>query len=183
MNLRKFFTINTIAIFLCMFLFHFLYDLFPNFLTAIFFPVNESLFEHLKLMYVTEIIVGLIAFLILKKKKLKLKNYFLGLFSSTIVNIILFFIIYLPIYERYGEGIVYTMLIFLTVLIITEYLFYLITLQKEKTILNAISIILIAITWFSLIYLTFNPRKTPFFFDTKEERYGLKKIKRINSIR
>ena len=30
---------------------HFLYDLWPNPLTAVFAPVNESVWEHLKLLY------------------------------------------------------------------------------------------------------------------------------------
>ena len=170
---KKISIINTITIFLCMFLFHFGYNLFPNFLTAAFFPVNESLFEHLKLIFISEILVGLVTFFILKKKKIKTNNYFLGLFLSTIANIILFFLIYLPIYNRFGEGLIYTMIIFLIVLIITQYLFYIIMEQKEKTLLNVLSIIFITITWFILVYLTFNPPHTKFFFDTKEEKYGI----------
>ena len=175
MKRKKVFIIDTITIFLCMFLFHFVYNLFPNFLTAAFFPVNESLFEHLKLIFISEIIVGLVTFFILKNKKISINNYFFGLFLATIFNLFLFFLIYLPIYNRFGEGIVYTMLIFLVTLIISEYLFYLITLQKEKEILNALSINLIPLFWLILVYLTFNPLHTDFFFDPKAEIYGIPK--------
>ena len=38
---------------------HFLYDLFPNPLTAIFAPVNESVWEHLKLLFYPTLLAGL----------------------------------------------------------------------------------------------------------------------------
>ena len=43
-----------------------IYEKFPNFLTASLFPVNESLFEHLKLMFIAFVLVSLITFVILK---------------------------------------------------------------------------------------------------------------------
>ena len=94
MNNKKVLFIETITIFLSMFLFHNIYNWFPNFLTASFFLVNESLFEHLKLMFTTQIIISLIIYLILKLKKIKFSNYLLGLLISTIVTISLFFLIY-----------------------------------------------------------------------------------------
>ena len=101
MNNKKVLFIETITIFLSMFLFHNIYNWFPNFLTASFFPVNESLFEHLKLMFTTQIIISLIIYLILKLKRIKFSNYLLGLLISTIVTISLFFLIYLPIYNLF----------------------------------------------------------------------------------
>ena len=165
--------INTIAIFFGMFLFHFGYTLMPNFLTASLFPVNESLYEHLKLIYVTEMLVGFIVYLVLFIKKIKVNNYFLGLLVSTLVNIGLFFLIFLPLYNRFGENIVMTMGIFLVTLIITEYLFYLIMKKDDLEILNFISIIIIPFIWVILFYFTLNPMHNDFFFDTKEEKYGL----------
>lgn len=173
-NNKRIAIINTITVFLCMFLFHFAYDKIPNFLTAALFPVNESLFEHLKLMYVSQVLIGLIVFVVLKIKKIKINNYFFALLSSTLFNIILFFLIYLPIYNRYGEGLVFTMGIYLITLIVSQYLFYLITTKlKNQDILNAIAIILLPLIWCILVFLTFNPPHTDFFFDTKEEKYGI----------
>ena len=173
MKIKKIFIIETLAIFFSMFLFHFVYKIFPNFLIASIFPVNESLFEHLKLIYTTQIIVSLIIFIILIRKKKEVNNYFLGLFGSTIINIALFFTIYLPIYNRFGEGIVYTMLIFLVTLIFSEYLFYIMTKKKDNPLLNAISIILIVLGFSILAFLTYNPLHNDFFFDTQEEKYGI----------
>ena len=127
MNNKKVLFIETITIFLSMFLFHNIYNWFPNFLTASFFPVNESLFEHLKLMFTTQIIISLIIYLILKIKRIKFSNYLLGLLVSTIVTISLFFLIYLPIYNRFGENLFLTMSIYLITLIIGNIIFYLLS--------------------------------------------------------
>ena len=156
MNNKKVLFIETITIFLSMFLFHNIYNWFPNFLTASFFPVNESLFEHLKL------------------KKIKFSNYLLGLLISTIVTISLFFLIYLPIYNRFGENLFLTMSIYLISLIIGNIIFYLISKRKHEFLLNLISLVIISIIAVILIYFTFNPLKNDFFFDSIEEIYGIK---------
>ena len=173
-NNKKIVIINTIAIFLAMFLFSFIYEKFPNFLTAALFPVNESLFEHLKLMYVTQVLISLITFLVLKLKKIKINNYFFALLLTTIFNIVLFFIIYLPIYNRFGENLIFTMGLYLVTLSISEYMFYLITVKlQNKDIYNAIGILLLPLIWCSLVFLTFNPLRTDFFYDPIEEKYGI----------
>lgn len=174
MNNKKVLFIETITIFLSMFLFHNIYNWFPNFLTASFFPVNESLFEHLKLMFTTQIIISLIIYLILKLKKIKFSNYLLGLLVSTIVTISLFFLIYLPIYNRFGENLFLTMSIYLITLIIGNIIFYLISKRKHEILLNLISLVIISIIAVILIYFTFNPLKNDFFFDSIEEIYGIK---------
>ena len=174
MNNKKVLFIETITIFLSMFFFHNLYNWFPNFLTASFFPVNESLFEHLKLMFTTQIIISLIIYLILKLKRIKFSNYLLGLLVSTIVTISLFFLIYLPIYNRFGENLFLTMSIYLITLIIGNIIFYLISKRKHEFLLNLISLVIISIIAVILIYFTFNPLKNDFFFDSIEEIYGIK---------
>lgn len=166
--------VNTIAIFFAMFLFSFMYEWFPNFLTAAIFPVNESLFEHLKLMFSSTMIVSLIVFFIFKLKHIKINNYFLGLFLSTLLQIVLYFIVYIPLYNHFGENLVIAMGLYLIVLIISEYSFYLImTKIKNNDLYNAISTILLSISFFVLVYLTFNPRINDFFFDPIEEKYGI----------
>ena len=174
MNNKKVLFIETITIFLSMFLFHNIYNWFPNFLTASFFPVNESLFEHLKLMFTTQIIISLIIYLILKLKRIKFSNYLLGLLVSTIVTISLFFLIYLPIYNRFGKNLFLTMSIYFITLIIGNIIFYLISKRKHEFLLNGISLVIISIIAVILIYFTFNPLKNDFFFDSIEEIYGIK---------
>ena len=174
---KKVLFINTIIIFLSLFLFHNIYNLFPNFLTSFLFPVNESLFEHLKLMFTSEIIISLITLLILKLNNIKFSNYILGLLIGVIVTISLFFLIYLPIYNRYGENLILTMTIYLITLILGNIIFYLISKRKHNYLINSISLVIIIVITGILGYLTYNPVKTPFFFDPINEIYGIKNIK------
>lgn len=174
---KKVLFINTIIIFLSLFLFHNIYNLFPNFLTSFLFPVNESLFEHLKLMFTSEIIISLIILLVLKLKNIKFSNYILGLLTGVIVTISLFFLIYLPIYNRYGENLILTMTIYLITLIVGNIIFYLISKRKHNYLINSISLVIIIVITGILGYLTYNPVKTPFFFDPINEIYGIKNIK------
>ena len=171
--MKRMIIIKTITIFFGIFLFHFGYKVFPNFLTSILFPVNESLFEHLKLIFVTEVIVSLIIYIIYKKKNILINNYFLALFSATIFNIIAFYAIYLPIYYRFGQSLIVTMIIYFITLGISQYLFYRIITRTFKKNYNKISLIILLLIWLILIYFTFNPLKNDFFFDPIAEIYGI----------
>lgn len=174
-NNKKIIIIKTITIFLSLFLFSNGYKLLPNFLTAMIFPVNESLFEHLKMIYTTEIIISLIIYIILKIKQIKINNYYFALIISTIFNIILFYLVYLPIYNRFGEGLIYTMIIYFFSLSISQYLFYLITMKENNNLYNKLSLIIIPLIWIILVYFTFKPLQTKFFFDPIKEIYGIPK--------
>ena len=51
MTLKKIKIINVVFLFLLSFLWHFMYDLFPNNIFALVFPVNESVWEHMIIVY------------------------------------------------------------------------------------------------------------------------------------
>ena len=172
-NNKKIMIIKTIAIFLSLFLFSFVYKWIPNFLTSIIFPVNESLFEHLKMIFNASIIVSLIIYVVIHKKNILINNYMLALLLSTIFNIILFYLIYLPIYNRFGSNLIMTMSIYLVTLLISQYLFYLITLKKHNSFYNKLSLIMLPFIIILLMYFTYKPLKTEFFFDPIKEVYGI----------
>ena len=50
MTLKSIKVLSVFAIFLLCFITHFLYNWFPNTVFSIFFPVNESIWEHMKMM-------------------------------------------------------------------------------------------------------------------------------------
>ena len=52
---------------------HFIYDLFPCFLTSIIAPVNESIWEHMKIIYTSILLSSIIEYFIFKSKQLYLK--------------------------------------------------------------------------------------------------------------
>lgn len=171
-SLKKFVLINSIIIFLFGFITHNIYNIIPSFITTI-FPVNESLYEHMKMIFITPLIVGTIVYFTPYFKNFR-NNYFFSLYLSSMLNIILFFIMYLPIYYRFGEEMVITFIIYFISILISQYINALIlTKTKDNLLLNIIGIVLILVNYVVFLYFTYNPLHSDFFFDTENEVYGI----------
>ena len=173
MNLKRSRIISTIGIFLLCFLFHFIYDWLPSSLTAIFFPVNESIWEHMKLLFSAVVFYGIIDYIIIQKFKIKYNNFFTSLFVSALAIIPIYLIMFLPVYYKIGENMVITIGIMLLAIIISQVINYKILKAKDFDKLNIISLILIIISYIVFAYLTYYPIKNELFFDTQEEKYGI----------
>ncbi len=168
---RKTILVKATILFLLAFPTHFLFKWLPNQITAIFFPVNESLMEHLKKIFTNYFIFY--SFLFILRKPLKLNNVYLTMLIASCFNILIFFALYLPIYYRFKEHLLVTLLLYFLTILFTEWLVCPILQQKEKKELEMISMIIIPLLFFILAYFTFYPLKNPFFFDPIKEDYGL----------
>lgn len=174
MNFKKWKYISPIIIFVLSFLVHFGYDLMPNIITSFFFPVNESIFEHMKMIYTTILIFSLIEYLIIKKKGIILNNLGINPFISGITNIISFLIIYLPVRYFIGEKMIITFIILFISDIITSFISYKLLLHKQ-IISNKLGLLITFLAYIPMIYLTYNPPHNFFFYDTDKEIYGIPK--------
>lgn len=172
MSKNKIKVIGTIIAFLLCFPFHFVYDAFPNFLTSIFFPINESIWEHMKLLFSSIIVSGIIQKVILLYKKENIKNVCFSNFIAAIISIPIFLIIFLPIYYIFGENFPLTIFIMLISIIIAEYISYKITNLKDLN-MEKKTIILVIITYIMFGILTYYPPKYDLFKDIKECIYYL----------
>lgn len=171
-DIKKFILINSIFIFLFGFIAHNLYEWFPSFITII-FPVNESLYEHLKLIFIVPIIIGIITYFVYYRKR-EYHNYFFSLFLTVLANILFFYALYLPIYFRFGEQMIITFIIYFISIVASQIVnYYLLNILKDRWWLNIIAGILLVISAIILIYFTYNPLKNSFFFDSAKEVYGL----------
>ena len=175
---KKFVIYNTILTFLVSFLVHFIYKWIPSTITTI-FPVNESLFEHMKLIFISPIISSLILYFYFKKENFNIDNYLFGLVVSIVFNIIIFYLIYLPLYYSIGESMIMTLSIYFITIIMSNYLYYLVIEMKNSRILNLVSLSVILIIGFVLVYLTYNPLKIDFFRDPKTNIYGIPSKMRV----
>ncbi len=173
MSLKTTRIISVIGIFLLCFLFHSLYEILPNSLTAIFFPVNESIWEHQKLMFTSVIMWGVIDYIILKKFNIKYNNFFTSLFVSALTIIPIFLIIYLPFYYKIGPKMFLNIGVMGIAIILSQVISYFILKAKDFNKLNIVSFILIIVSYIVFAYLTYKPIKGELFFDTKDEKYGL----------
>lgn len=174
MNLKKTRIIAVISTFIISFLVHFAYEILPNPLSAIIFPVNESVWEHMKILYTSIILYGIIDYIILKKNKIQFNNFILNILIQCICSIITYLVIFLPIYFKIGENMFLAISIMLLSYIISYTISYYILTMKEKQN-NIIWITLIIIGYIIFGYLTYNPIHTQIFFDTQKEIYGIPK--------
>jgi len=175
MNLRtiKFFAI--INIFIISFPIHFLYKFFPNQIISIFFPVNESIFEHLKIIFTSILIYGIIDYILLKINNIKYHNFPLQLFFTSFISIIIFITLYLPIHFIIGEYLIITLVLLFIIYIISQIISYKILTYKQIPYLNLISIPLIIIIYIIFNIYTQNPLHNFFFYDTNKNIYGIPK--------
>lgn len=173
MNLKKIKIIAIVALFLLMSIFHFAYSLLPNTLFAILFPVNESIFEHTKLIFTTFIIYSIIDYFLLKRFNLPTNNFLINILISALSCVAIFLLIWLPIYYKIGENIIITLLFLIIAIIFSQVISYYILKSKNNQLLNYVSIIMIILISTLFAYFTYYPLYNDFFFDPMAEKYGI----------
>lgn len=145
MSKKKLKIFGTILAFLFCFPLHFLYDKFPNFLTSIFAPINESIFEHMKILFGSIILSGIIQKLIVKFKKVKINNICFSNFIGALSSIPIFLVMFLPIYFIFGESLIVTIIIMLIAIIISEIISYIIMNKRDFKLENKTIVFVVCI--------------------------------------
>lgn len=173
MNLKKLKTLDIFIIFGLCFLTHFLYTWLPNSLFSIFFPVNESIWEHMKMLFSAIILCGLIDYFLIKKFDINSNNLIFSTFITGIISVPLFLLIYLPIYNLIGENMFINLITLFITIYFVEIIGYFIMSKEGNNILNIIGIIGIIISYIIFGILTYNPPKNDLFLDTTENKYGI----------
>ena len=174
MNIKKITIISTIAIFLFSALSHFIYDWFPNIFTSIFFPVNESIWEHTKMIFTTMMFWGIIEYFIISNHGKK--NFSTALVISTIITIIFLVATFTPIYYVMNEqeNMVVTLIIYFISIVVGQIIsYFILKQQREFNLLNIISIVSIPIIFTVYGILTYYPIKSGLFYDFQNNKYGL----------
>lgn len=159
--------------FLLCFLTHFMYDFFPNTLFSIFFPVNESIWEHMKMLFSSIIIYSAFDYILLKIFKQNTNNYMVNLFTTACLSIPIFLIIYLPIYHFTGENMILNITVLFITLAITETISYYILKSNKFSNLNYISLTGIILMYIIFGILTYYPPLNNLFYDPSNDKYGI----------
>lgn len=179
MNLKKIKIIAVFGIFIISFLAHFAYDIFPNIIFSFFFPVNESIWEHMKILVTSTLLYGIIDYILLKKNNIEYNNFHFQLYFTAILTVPVYLVIYIPLYKLLGENLFISILLMLLVYILEEYISYQILKEKELKILNVIAVPIIILIYLGFIYLTYSPPHNYIFYDTANEKYGIDEYKKI----
>lgn len=172
MNKKTLKIIGVIAAFALCFPLHFLYEKFPNFLTSIFSPVNQSIWEHMKILFGSIILSGVIQKIIIIIKREKINNICFSNFIGAITSIPIFLIMFLPIYYIIGENMVVTIIIMFITIVIAEIISYIIMNKKEFNFEN-ITIFFVIIVYSIFTLLTYYPLENNLFMDPKNNTYGI----------
>ena len=175
MNLKFTRKIAILNIFLLSFLAHFMYEFFPNILISFFFPVNESIWEHMKILFTSTLIYGIFDYILLKSNNIKFNNFSLQLVLTSILSIIIFLTIYLPINHFIGENLIITLILMLLTYAICQYISYKILKSHSYQYPTYISIPIIIIIYIIFIILTYKPPQIPIFYDNLNNHYGIKR--------
>ena len=173
MSVKKTRLISILGIFLISFLAHFMYDLFPNVITSFFFPVNESIWEHMKIFVSAILVWGLVDKFLLDKFNIYYSNHFFSTVITSILSIIVYLIIYLPLYKIFGEIMFISIGLMLLDYILMAYVSYKILSGRELNINKVFLIIVIVVTYVSFGLLTYKPPKYFLFYDTNLKKYGI----------
>ncbi len=173
LNLKKMIFINAILTFILCFLTHFLYTWIPNPIFSIFFPVNESIWEHMKMIYTTILIYGIIEVFIMKKFNIKFNNLLISIFIKAVICIPIDLLIYLPILKIFAEHMIVTFIILFIAILISNIIGYFILKSNEIKYEKTISIIGIILVYIIMIILTYKPLKYDLFYDRTEQKYGI----------
>lgn len=156
-------------------IFHFAYEWSnKNKIIGMIAPVNESIFEHSKLLLTPLVLFwGILYFFI--GTEINKNSYFLAMLVSIVASIITMTSFYYTYKESIGKS-----------YLLVDILDLLISLTVGQILANHvyvysanfpyyISLIIIGIIIILFIYLTFKPLKIPLFFDKKNKIYGINK--------
>ena len=173
MNLKKIKIISVFGIFIMCFIVHYIYEILPCSFTSIFFPVNESIWEHMKLLFTAITIYSLFEYILIKNFKILYHNFIFMMIFSSIIIIPIFLTIFLPVYNLIGENLIITIFIMLFSIIVTEFLSYFIIKMNLNWFMNYFSILLYIICYIIFGYLTYNPILNDLFKDPINNKYGV----------
>ena len=173
MTLKKWKVISVILIFLFSSLFHFIYDWFPTFFTSLFFPVNESIWEHNKIIVMSFLVLAIFEKLHYKKRK----NVIFTECISSLVCMILVMLIFTPVYLyilKTNDNMIVTFAIFLFAISISQIISYKLLQKEYNPKLEEFGVIFFVIFFLINIIFTYYPPKLALFYDFVHKIYSLK---------
>ena len=173
MSKKKLKVLGVVLAFLFCFPLHFLYDKFPNFITSIFAPVNESIWEHMKILFGSIILSGVIQKIIVISKRLEFNNICFSNFVGAISSIPIFLIIFLPIYYNFGHNLVITIIIMFITIVISEYIAYKVMMMRDLYQENK-TILYVVIVYIIFTIFTYFPINNNLFIDPITGILGIK---------
>lgn len=164
MNIKKLKILSVLLAFVLCFPLHFLYDTFPSFITSIFAPINESIWEHMKILFGSIMFTGVAQKIYVIVTKQKINNICFSNFMAAFTSIPIFLIMFLPIYSMFGHNMIITLFLMFITILLAEVISYIIMNKKDFKLENVT--IFFAITVYIIFtILTYYPLNNSLFID------------------
>lgn len=143
---------------------HFIYTYIPFPLLAIYAPIKESVFEHIKLTF-TPIIITYLLLYFLNKKLINKEKYLSSLIISIITSIVSMLVLYYICFSIFQKDIVIVSILTLLIATFIGQILGTYTYKKDVKWSIDISIYTLLTLTLVLLLLTINPPNTDFFID------------------
>ena len=173
--MKKIKILTTIISFVLALIIHNMHKWFPSFITSIFFPVNESIWEHMKIIYTGIMIISVIEYFIYNKANIKYNNFLLAFALPSIIGIIMYLIIYLIIDIFIPHNLVVAIVLLYLDYIFIQILSYIILNMPKCKNSQYLGFFLIITSYLIFLYLTYHPIHNKLFIDTRNNTYGIHK--------
>ena len=167
----KYILISSIIIYCLTIGAHFLFDIFQSDIIAVFFNTNESIFQHMKMVFTCFIIFYLILFMV--RRKFDFHNVFLTSLIASISCILFFLIVYIPVNSIFGENMVFTFIWLFISIFFGQYISYSFLKKEDNRTSEIISLIIVFIIFIISGYLTYYPIENFLFWDPQHKTYGI----------
>ena len=171
--MKKIKVIGVFISFILAVILHFIYGWMPNTFISVIAPVNESIWEHMKLIVSSSLIFSIFEYFIYKKKDITFNNFILSYAISCILGIIVYLLLYIPLNDIFGHKAYIAISLLFLILVFVQIVSYYIMNKENIKHSSDIGILLILIIYFAFGYLTFHPPKINLFYDYMNKGYGI----------
>ena len=171
--MKKIKIVGVFISFILAIIFHFIYGWVPNSVISVIAPVNESIWEHMKLIVTPSIIFSIFEYFIYTKKYIEFNNFILSYAITSILGIIVYLLLYIPLNDIFGHKAYIAISLLFLILIFVQIVSYYIMNKSNIKHSSDVGILLILIIYFAFGYLTYHPPKINLFYDYMNKGYGI----------
>jgi len=134
-----------------------MYEFWSNTFTSIFFPINESIWEHMKIIYTSILVGNIIYYILLKLNKIKDDKFLIKLVFSLYLGVIFYLIIFIPVYLYFGENLFFSIGLMIFNYIFIEFFTSKFIKINDSNLVKFLSIVFIIFGYVVFYYLTYFP--------------------------
>ena len=173
LSMRKIKIIGVFISFILAIILHFIYGWLPNSVISVIAPVNESIWEHMKLIVSSTLLFSIFEYFIYKKKNIAYNNFILSYAISSLLGVVVYLLLYIPLNDIFGHKAYIAISLLFLIFIFIQAISYYIMNYKKINHGYELGILLIIIIYFIFGYFTYQPPKINLFYDYLNKSYGI----------